>query len=488
MPTLIINSVNWFKGRTLKEIRVLFNNSLCDYAAFFYFLPNDYTCIIKKMKKDNFSFRINLYYSDDMVFHLFVNDDFSAYIFLLDEKGFKLNWKKEDNFFTLIFPENEFFGERKLPQSHPYVIIGKKFNKIHKYHNKQFLSLFVDGNILNSIRKHDKYLQRNFIEYIKNNFPGSIIIYQTNLKSRKLIQLDENQYVFGLSWIFPWAASLLFSCNYNCYMIDATFKALKPYTLLMLLIIINNESLPIGLSVSPTETANSYGRLWDHLIQCCKIFNIDINYFIKQKTFLADLGTAIKKFINDNNFNIKYCHRHFIEKFGSSSIIGNWVSRIIKASNLSEFEIISNIIKNELQIIISSQMQNNLNTEKFQNLLMVLGLKHPNFDHTTDKWAKWLRPGCPTTTNALESMHHHINATIPFKGSFIDKLKNVKTVLWNRFNTRNEWHGNNLNKYISKLKKIQQVNKKLLENACVEITNSILNYIKTNILHANIQL
>ena len=98
MPTLIINSVNWYKGRTLKEIRVLPNNSLCDYAAFFYFLPNDYTCIIKKTKKDNFSFRINLYYSDDMVFHLFVNDDFSAYIFLLDEKGFKLNWKKEDNF------------------------------------------------------------------------------------------------------------------------------------------------------------------------------------------------------------------------------------------------------------------------------------------------------------------------------------------------------------------------------------------------------
>ena len=328
MSKLMIKSEKWYKGKALKEIVVLPDNSLVDYASFIYFLPNEYRCNIIKSKINGFSHRINFYQANDLVFHLFNNNDFSNISFLLDKKGYELDWKEENDCLLLTFPHDGVFGQKKLSPNHPYVIIGKKFNKIHNYLNNKFLSLFIDENILSSIRKHDKYLQRNFIEYLRNNFPGSIIVYLTGLKSDQLIKLEDNQFLFGLSWVFPWAIFILCCYGFSCFMTDTTFKALKPYTLSILEIIVGNESLPIGISVSPSETANSYNRLWNHLLKLCYSFqespNLNINFelFLKQKPFVCDMGTALKKFIIDNGLIVKYCHRHFVEMFGSSTFIG----------------------------------------------------------------------------------------------------------------------------------------------------------------------
>ena len=128
---------------------------------------------------------------------------------------------------------------------------------------------------------------------------------------------------------------------------------------------------------------------------------------------------------------------------------------------MNEYSIVSCVILNELRIILEVVKGNNFDNDKIQKLLMLVGQQQPDYDHTQDKWAKWKRLGCPTTTNALESIHHHINCKIPQKGSFFDKLKNVKTILFNRYETRNVWHGDNFQNYLKKLvknKSYQQTN------------------------------
>ena len=138
---------------------------------------------------------------------------------------------------------------------------------------------------------------------------------------------------------------------------------------------------------------------------------------------------------------------------------------------------ISSIIINEIKVFCQLKNPGDLNQEKLDKLLMILNLKQPDFEHCPERWAKWLRPGCPTTTNSLESIHGHINSTIPNKGSFFDRLKNVQNVIFSRFANRNQWHGYNFRNYVKKLKKIHlNEQKKLGECNCGDY----------NIFHANL--
>ena len=81
--------------------------------------------------------------------------------------------------------------------------------------------------------------------------------------------------------------------RFQCYMADTTFKSMKPYTLIILQIIISNESIPVGISVFPIETTSSYNRLFNHLQKC--ILELDKSFIINdvQNRIICDLGSGL---------------------------------------------------------------------------------------------------------------------------------------------------------------------------------------------------
>ncbi len=464
MPRIYVKCKNclnfkYIKGKKLMKVMILPNNSILEYVRFFYYLPLDIYCEIKNSNNQNYSIRINFYYQNNLIYHIFSNNDFSDYDFILDPSGHNLNWKLSDGCYYIDYLELEEYGKKELNSEHPYIKIGKFFYKQNNYIQNNFLSLFINPLITKYLLRHEKELQKDFIHYIQNNFEGSIIIYSTQTKCEKFQYLFDEKRLYGLTYIFPWSISLL-NIDFDCFMTDATFKSMKPYILSILNIIISNESFPIGLSISPSETSSNYQRLWDHLISISLSLGINIETF-KHHPFICDQGTGIKKFLIDNNIDIKYCHRHLIENFVSNSLIGNWVSRILRTNTKEEFEIISKIIKAEIDIYLQNvniNEQNSKAIEKFQKLNILLGFQKQNNDYNIEKWARWLRYGCPTTTNSIESIHHHINCNIPHKGTFISRLQNVKNVLFKKFDTREQWHGNNYNKYVKKIGKHPAIN------------------------------
>ena len=163
--------------------------------------------------------------------------------------------------------------------------------KLNNYEMNDFLSLFQEKHISQTIHLHDKYLQKNFYKYLNDNFHGNFIIYTTSQISDYLVKFDENSKLFGISWIFPWTSSILRN-YFQCFMTDTTFKSMKPYTLTLLNIIISNESIPIGISVFPTETYYSYQRLYDHLKKYMNNHQLNINGL--QKRIVCDLGSGLK--------------------------------------------------------------------------------------------------------------------------------------------------------------------------------------------------
>ena len=112
MPRIYVKCKNclnfkYIKGKKLMKVMILPNNSILEYVRFFYYLPLDIYCEIKNSNNQNYSIRINFYYQNNLIYHIFSNNDFSDYDFILDPSGHNLNWKLSDGCYYIDYLELE---------------------------------------------------------------------------------------------------------------------------------------------------------------------------------------------------------------------------------------------------------------------------------------------------------------------------------------------------------------------------------------------
>jgi hypothetical protein len=144
--------------------------------------------------------------------------------------------------------------------------------------------------------------------------------------------------------------------------------------------------------------------------------------------------------------NWKHCHRHLIEAAGAHSQVGDWVARLLQCSSQDQDERMRACIQNEIGYIESIQKESSkaeriLNSLKFHTLFMMLRPDEADLVHTIDHWAKWLRLGCPSTSNASESTHAKLNAMAGQGRIFLARLSVVKKFLFHRFPQRTVLNG-----------------------------------------------
>ena len=63
------------------------------------------------------------------------------------------------------------------------------------------------------------------------------------------------------------------------------------------------------------------------------------------------------------------------------------MSRVIKSSSFIDYIIISNIIKNELEMILQINKEFK-NSFKLNELMMLLGIQAQDYDNSFERWAK----------------------------------------------------------------------------------------------------
>jgi hypothetical protein len=97
--------------------------------------------------------------------------------------------------------------------------------------------------------------------------------------------------VVQMTRIFPHAKQILEAAQY--FEIDALFEVFKSYVFSVPLAIINNDSFPLGIQISPTENFRHSQTFIQNLE---KIF--ELHNFFKDKSFLSDMGKAIGKLVN----------------------------------------------------------------------------------------------------------------------------------------------------------------------------------------------
>ena len=202
------------------------------------------------------------------------------------------------------------------------------------------------------------------LEELLKACPGNVqveYLYETNNNNEKVI-VGVNK----MSIVFPWATTQLLKTHY--LELDASFKAVKPMTYCVAQGIIHNESIPLSISITNSESNELYNMLFkcfevvlEKELNDGKILNTNSNK-IKSNgpgklsinwsefTVLSVMGLALCSCCKLREILHFFCHRHIIEHFGSSSPLGIFHAKILACfSEESCRDIIAEVSKQLLE-------------------------------------------------------------------------------------------------------------------------------------------
>jgi hypothetical protein len=347
--------------------------------------------------------------------------------------------------FGLPPPQPEILSGSMEHAHHPYILLGRRVNSrwfkgVADLSGRGIFSWNVTET-LEKRRQRDAALS-HFLGRLQDIGLGTMKIYASETSGYVMKAITDDLYLYGLTAVFPWAIQMLTDIRPNCTMLDATFRILRPYILEILNVIIANELIPIGIAVFPSETQDSSEFLYSHIEQILVQAQVDNPSILSELPLVSDQGSGLRAFVNQRGLNWKHCHRHLIEAAGAHSQVGDWVARLLQCSSQDQYERVRACIQVEISYIESIREESLkagriLNSPKFHTLFMMLHPDQADLMHTIDHWAKWLRLGCPSTSNASESIHAKLNAVAGQGRTFLARLSVVRKFLFHRFAQRN---------------------------------------------------
>ena len=306
---------------------------------------------------------------------------------------------------SLLFQVSLYFTANSHPCPDYAFIYFKKI--LHKDEQQTNLSLVFPGD------KMAKSIS-DLLDYC----PGYIkVCYQKNV--------NENEIRY-LSIIFPWSLDVLNISHYLEF--DGSFFAMRPYTFCLAHGIYFNESLPLSITVAPTESKELYQMIIDH-------FNDLYPNVIKwdKKTILSDMGGSIQSVCAKNKIKQYFCQRHILQHFGSSSVLAIFANRLLQCHSYHEYMQVCYDVENELTEYIVERRKVAKLTEVFKSKVKDLrimmnnekGDKNSNYYYKN--WALWVRRDdhvCKCS-NHIESMHRVINSSLGNCHSMKKKISNL---------------------------------------------------------------
>jgi hypothetical protein len=274
-----------------------------------------------------------------------------------------------------------------------------------------------------------------FIEAIEGmKGQASVSIQTAQNPSTRLHQMSPGHFLYRIVCIFAHAVSMLRDPP-NCMMTDGRFEILSPYTLILVHVIVANESIPIGLCITPTETAEAYELVYKGIIEELERNN-ENSELLTTLPLVSDQGAALESFVRKHELKWHLCHRHIVENFGASGLVDCWVARLLRCCSPEEYGRESEVIINE--ITAQNYGPNHPALLKIEQLKWMLFPEScTSFAYRLDHWARWLRYGSPTTSNAAESVHAKLNGLKHGRDVLVRRIMKVFTYCTQRYNLRN---------------------------------------------------
>lgn len=292
-----------------------------------------------------------------------------------------------------------------------------------------------------------------------DTLPETISIDQDVLS---IIQNDSPVSLHSIVLVFSWAPLIFRMCNF--IELDGSFRGVRPYCFCVANSIINNESYPIALSVTPTESE----LLYDQIVECAEKVGIDKSEW-KSKCLLSDMGTSLISFaLKFCNFHY-FCHSHILEFFGANSGLCFYVGKLLRCYSMEEYDDKRLLISKELKYLIKVRTDLGIQSQKFDDKVKVLRIMlsgnetHFNNMWHFSHWGLWCRYGVSSCSNHNEGFHRKCSSLCSSNSNFLTKFTNITQ------------------KVLRHASKIKNNNGKLLKQKCNRRRDQILLKLKESI-------
>jgi hypothetical protein len=231
--------------------------------------------------------------------------------------------------------------------------------------------------------------------------------------------------ICAFAWVPQWGVSAAENAGY--FQLDASFYGTRPYCYCVVQALIHNEAVPVALVVGPTEKHYLYEVAYECLEKA------GVSREMLNKPVLSDQGSGLRAFCKSRGIEQFFCHRHLIEKFGSSSLCGELVAQALFCKTKQEFEAYLEQAVSDIARAIESEV---ITEAAGKELLKFLGYKdgNSNNDPIAFEHGMWNRAGLgiSTCSNHAERFHRSVNSVTILKDPS-ERLRGIRQCMNDRF-------------------------------------------------------
>ena len=263
----------------------------------------------------------------------------------------------------------------------------------------------------------------NTLDLLKENLKG--LLYLTIQKSQirhhlaKVEFNGEQYYIIKGLYILPFSQSIL-TKNENSIdgiITDTTWRILPNYVTSIMMASSKNTGIPISFSFGHSEDKEIYELHFDGFE---RFTTVKLNSFV----FESDQGTALKAVFKDKKIKYFICLRHLLVnlKFNQISFA---IRNILFCTSIDELDRAFEFYSKMFSEIKEPQMQ-----KKRDGLLEKVGLMFHDNQIMICNQERWEQVSLnerqkfkmPSTTNALESCHGHLNEKTKRRKNFFQSI------------------------------------------------------------------
>jgi hypothetical protein len=248
----------------------------------------------------------------------------------------------------------------------------------------------------------------------------------------KLNLVDVVGDIEGFIYLTPEAKEIVKSPMISCIFLEATFSILPDYILSIVSVCICNSHLPLGFMIGKTESTKYYQRFYD-------FFRFAFDFNLSSFPVLSDRHKSLISFCQINSIQHFYCIVHVLRNVGTQTHMFYAIQKLL---NLHRIELIQPLL-----VCLSNNLYDQFDDPILHKTLKKVGLMIINdsivVGNNSDTFFKSflafrIEYGIPSSTNAIEAVHSHLNEFIPRHNTNIHGLITVMSEITNRYSIFNQ--------------------------------------------------
>ncbi|NLZ73129.1 MAG: hypothetical protein GX905_04840 [Bacteroidales bacterium] len=305
------------------------------------------------------------------------------------------------------------------------------FSEIFRYFTKRILLMGIPNNddTCSLFEYADIWLEKeskhvNSLEILEKKINGFIKLdVQPVTTKKRLISINienVNHYIKSGVYISPWAKSLLEDKTITQgFLLDTTWKIMPYYVTSIIMISCYNIGIPIGFAFGHSEDKELYKNL---LITIQEKTGIQFKHY----PFESDQGSALKSICSELEITHLVCLRHLLVSLKYAEFVYE-ITMLLKSTSTFELSKAKEFVENRFKTIDSSKK------DYLLKLLNKVGLTFDGSILSIKDQSRWQEVSMferklfkmPSTTNALESTHGHLNAQTPRRNNFYASIYRI---------------------------------------------------------------